>query len=300
MKTDRISLLLPTRGRPFLVKRLFQSIVDCSVDLNRLEVVLCVDDDDTDSQQIKETRLKIVKVIGERTTMGGYNTRCMENSSGDVVILLNDDLQVKTHGWDQKIIDFCRRMPDPIFLAYPDDMEAPDLCTFPILSRTTCEIFVEPYPLQYEHLFIDDHIYDTFIRLKHLGHNRMFYLKDIELDHRHFINGKQRQDVSYQHKNRYKDYITYISLAPLRQAAATRLHAAIEGKPLPTYKPQHRLLPAPAGMREAFKLSASFLTDHGLPMRRRLLWFIRFSKYYAAMKGGLGFLKAKTYTLYGS
>jgi hypothetical protein len=42
-----------------------------------------------------------------------------------------------------------------------------------------------------------------------------------------------------------------------------------------------------------------FLQDHGLPLRRRLILFIGFLKYYAAMKSGMIFLKRKSYEIYG-
>ena len=73
-KNKKISLLLPTRGRPNLVKRLFQSIIDHTNDLNNIELVMCLDDDDPQSHGIDDPRLNIVKLIGARPTMGDYNT----------------------------------------------------------------------------------------------------------------------------------------------------------------------------------------------------------------------------------
>ena len=57
----KISLLLPTRGRPFLLRRLFQSIVNHTADLKNLEIILCLDDDDTEGSSIADQRLNIVK-----------------------------------------------------------------------------------------------------------------------------------------------------------------------------------------------------------------------------------------------
>ena len=299
---EKISLLLPTRGRPNLVKRLFQSIVDHTTDLGNVEIIMYIDEDDYKSHAIKDSRLNLIKIIGHRSTMGDYNTKCLNRSSGDIIILMNDDLTVSSTGWDKIISNFALTIPDGIFLAYPNDKESGHhMCTFPIMSRKTCEILSKPYPKEYDALYIDVHIFDVFTRLKHIGYDRMFYLENVIFDHRHFINGRVRPDAGYSHKNRFKDAMTFISLRHLRQVSAQRLLAAIENKPLPAL-PDHLTLEHPPDnlVRAIMKYFAIFLTDYGLPVSWRLLWFIRFTKYYAAMKSGMNFLKRKSYTLYGS
>jgi hypothetical protein len=186
-------------------------------------------------------------------------------------------------------------------MAYPDDMEPANLSTFPIMPRKTCEVLLRPYPIEYEDTFIDDHLFDIFTRLKRLGHSRLFFLDEIKLDHRHFINGKVRPDASYSHKNRYKDGLAFLSLRHMRQVSARRLYAAIKGWPLPELSDDVVMVDPPENLGQAFiKYFSICLKDFGLPFGRRIRWFIRFTKYYAAMKSGLRFLMTKTYTLYGS
>lgn len=261
-----------------------------------------LDEDDSESHGIENSRLNIIKNIGPRSTMGAYNTTCLGCSSGEIIILMNDDLVIRTKNWDQIISDFTRTIPDGIFLAYPNDKESGcHMCTFPIMSRKTCEILSNPYPKEYDALYIDVHIFDVFTRLKHIGYDRMFYLGNVIFDHRHFINGRVRPDAGYSHKNRFKDAMTFISLRHLRQISAQRLLAVIEDKPLPAL-PDHLISEDPPDnlVHAIMKYFAIFLTDYGLPVSWRLLWFIRFTKYYAAMKSGMNFLKRKSYTLYGS
>ena len=301
-KDIEISLLLPTRGRPLLVKRLFQSIIDQTNNLNKLEIIMYLDEDDSESHGIQDSRLNIVKIIGPRLTMGGYNTKCLERSSGKFIMLMNDDLVICTPQWDQMISDFAHSISDDHFLAFPNDCEAGrHMCTFPIMPRKTCEILLKPYPKEYRSLYIDTHIFDIFTRLKYLGQNRIFFLDNIVFDHRHFINGKIRPDANYSHKNRFQDAMTFISLRHLRQASAYRLLAAIKNEFLPELPEQSILEDPPDNLAHAFmRYFSIYLKDYGLPLYWRLLWFIRFTKYYAAMKGGMGFLKRKSYTLYGS
>ena len=297
----KISLLLPTRGRPNLLKRLLRSIIDNTLDLKRIEVILCLDDDDTESHAIDDPRLNIVKLIGHKSTMGDYNTKCLNHATGDIILLMNDDLVICTKEWDQIILDFSLTIPDGIFMAYPNDKEAGKLMsTFPIMSRKTCETLSNPYPKEYDDLFIDIHIFDIFIRLKHIGENRMFYLDKLVFDHRHFVNREVRQDASYAHKNRTKDAMTFISLRHSRQVSAQRLYAAICNMKPPAFR--NHLIPEepPESLVRAFKKYFSvFLLDYGLPLTWRLNYFIRFIKYHAAMKSGLRFLARKSYTLYG-
>lgn len=298
---NKISLLLPTRGRPQLLRRLFQSILDNTQDLNNVEIIMCLDDDDPQSHKIDEPRLNIVKLIGTKSTMGDYNTRCLNHSTGDIIILLNDDLTIDTLGWDRIISDFVLTIPDEIFMAYPNDTESRgNMCTFPIMTRKTCEILSNPYPKDYEALFIDQHIFDIFIRLRHLGKNRMFYLDNVIFEHKHFINGAVRSDVGYAHKKRFSDSMAFISLRHSRQVSAQRLLSAIDGHPLPEQPSQSALEKPPSNLFQAFLIYFSvFLQDYGLPLKRRLILFIGFLKYYAAMKSGMNFLKRKSYEIYG-
>ncbi|EFK08325.1 conserved hypothetical protein [delta proteobacterium NaphS2] len=284
-----------------MIRRLVDSIVENSEIISDIELVMVIDEDDEESLNFLDARLDIVKCVGPPASMGTLNTRGWQQATGNIILLMNDDLVIKTPGWDQQIRELDGRFEDKIYMAYPDDMEKADLSTFPIMNRKTCDILTDPYPSEYDALFIDDHIFDIFIRLRKLGHDRLFYLDGVKFDHRHFIDGKARPDATYKHKNRYLDYIVYISFHNIRQASASKLDAAIKGRAMPDFPGRKEILPPPRNFYEAiFKYATIFLFDRGLTWRRRLLWFLRFAKYYAAMKGGVAFLKRKTYTLYGS
>lgn len=299
----KISLLLPTRGRPNLLKRLFQSIIDNSYALNNIEIILYLDKDDQQSHEIDAPRLNIIKLIGDQSTMGGYNTKCLNHSSGNIIILMNDDLTIETPGWDTIIADFAFTFPDGIFMAYPNDTETHgSMCTFPIMSRKTCKILARPYPGEYQALYIDQHLFDIFIRLRQLGENRMYFLSDIIFRHNHFVSGGVRPDASYSHKKRFPDAMAFISLRHLRQLSAQRLLCSIKGYPqmdLPKHPAFMEKPPATLG-RAVFRYFCVFFRDYGLPLSRRFILFTSFLKYYAAMESGFIFLKRKSYELYGN
>jgi hypothetical protein len=63
-----ISIILPTRHRVNSVNRLFDSIESTVSKIDKLEVILYIDDDDFKSQAIERSVLNLVKLIGRRTT----------------------------------------------------------------------------------------------------------------------------------------------------------------------------------------------------------------------------------------
>ena len=159
----RISLLFPTRGRPYLLRRLFDSLaVTCTDRLDDLEVILYLDDDDKTAQEISDDRFSLIKIIGPRLSMGAYNTICLGRASGDFIMLMNDDVIVRTFAWDRKVAELGRRNSDGIFLAYPNDLHiGKRMCTFPILNEKSLRAFVAAVPRG---------VQNSFYRLAHFGH----------------------------------------------------------------------------------------------------------------------------------
>lgn len=181
------SFLLPTRKRPQLVERFFRSVVETAAHPEAVEVVLAVDEDDPESQAITHDSLRVEKVVMPvGSTMGNLNRACFEASSGRYVILINDDVIVRTKDWDVTIASHFSRCEDDIALIHVNDLLFREqLCTFPILSRKAC-LEIGVCPAEYKRYAIDDHIYDTYNLLAHLGHPRITYLPDVVFEHENF------------------------------------------------------------------------------------------------------------------
>src|SRR5580658_10190802 len=94
------SLILPTRERPALVQRLFQNLLEMTSDPKSLEIVLYVDDDDGESGQIDHPTLRLVKLVGPRKSMGEMTQACYRASHGRILVLINDDMIIRTRNWD--------------------------------------------------------------------------------------------------------------------------------------------------------------------------------------------------------
>jgi len=230
MNNQLISLLLPTRGRPKLVERFFQSILYTTFNLKLIEVILYIDDDDFESHNIEFSDIQLRKIIGPRGSMGFYNTTCLKEALGQIIILVNDDMIIQTNSWDEIIRSLDKKYYDGIYLAYGNDMfKSGKLCTFPIISRTTCEILVNPYPKKYKGAFIDYHLFDIFKRLEKNKIFRIIYLKDVIFEHLHYRSGKALMDNTYSNRNRFGDDNTFIALTQGRINIAKKIVLQIHG-----------------------------------------------------------------------
>ncbi len=274
-----ISLLLPSRGRPKLVERLFASITATTTNLASIEVILNLDNDDPDSHYLDTKDFQLTKIINNQPSMGAYNFACLSKAQGDIIILINDDLIFKTHGWNEKIIAMDVKFQDKIYLAYANDLFKNAWCSFPILSRRTCEELVNPYPFEYKGAFIDTHLYDVFKRLDMKGHKRICYLEDVVFEHLHYRSGKAPLDDTYKKRGRFDDDAAFVQLSVIRQLSADRLAAIINGEvKLPNIDVDNKVKYNPKGLFDAVtRLTKQFLLNGKLPFRWRFFlwyWFI--------------------------
>lgn len=282
-----ISLLLPTRNRPHFVTRLFDSIAAKTFCPDQVEVILYVDEDDTDSHDLDSTDFRVVRIVGPALTMGGYNSACFEKARGDVLILANDDMVIRTPGWDDRVRAMNAEFKDQIYLGYANDLfKKSRFCTFPIMSRRTCELLVDPYPTAYRRAFIDVHLFDIFKRLQRAGFDRIRYYDDLVFEHLHYRTGKAPYDETYGYarNGRFADDPTFIVLTAMRSAAAKRLISIIRNEPVVVGGDVNCQGEVPAGIPSAVRLfTRRFLLDGELPYRWRLfLWYWFIGRYLAA------------------
>ncbi len=228
MQMRSISLLVPTRDRPVQLMRMLDSAFQNVSRSGVLEVVLYVDDDDEVTQRLDLSKYNVRRLVGPRRSMGILNSACFAASTGDVIVLGNDDVIIQTKGWEQKILDEANSFPDAIFLLYPNDLfKGEKLASFPILSRKTCDEIADPFPGEYRGAFIDLHIMDVFRRLQGAGESRVKFLEDVVFEHLHFRAGKSDNDTTYDQRDRFGDDETFMALCGAREWAARRLLSVI-------------------------------------------------------------------------
>lgn len=284
-----ISLLLPTRGRPALVARLFDSIAEKTRHLSRIEVIVYVDDDDPGSFGITEDRFAVKVTVGPRLTMGGYNSTCLAKASGEIVILINDDMVIRTQGWDDVVRELDSRYPDKVYLGYGNDLyKGRNLCAFPILSRRCCEALLEPFPSAYRGAFIDYHLLDIFKRVQKAGYSRICYLEHLVFEHMHFRSGKGNLDATYTARKRFGDDAEFFRLRDERSRGARKLMRQIDGHTPAASRDNVPFSPPKNVLGAVIAYTRATLPDDELPLRWRMYLYVWFVGRYLASKGYLG------------
>jgi hypothetical protein len=185
MPRPTLSLIVPTRGRPAQLRRLLDSLAATTCRPERVEVVLVTDDDDPESRAVDHPRLAIRRTVGPSgRTMGELNCDGYAASAADYLMLLNDDVIVRTRGWDEIALRCFRRFPDPFVLVHVNDtLIRHHLCVFPLVTRAYCELAGGICPTEYRRYRIDDHIEDPFNLLAAVGVRRSVYLLDVIFEH---------------------------------------------------------------------------------------------------------------------
>jgi len=230
--SNLFSFIIPTRKRISKLQRLFSSIYDTTTNISHLEILLAIDEDDLETQEIEDTRLNLKKIVVPRgQTMGFLNQTCYRESSGKYVMLMNDDVILRTDGWDL-IVRRCFEdyQKDEIVLIHVNDLIFKEtLCTFPFVTRNYCELMGGICPEDYVRYRIDDHVYNIFNMLACMGYKRTIYLPDVIFEHDNYIKSDmgQRNYVPNEEILR-KDKKLFDELLPARKMAAIKLARHIE------------------------------------------------------------------------
>ncbi len=238
-----LSLIVPTRKRVQQLRRFLDSLVATASHLSDLEVVLVVDEDDAESKAFTYHGLPIRLVVGPTgQSMGALNMAGYEASTGRYIMLLNDDVVARTKGWDRKLVECFAGFPDEIVLAHTNDLLfGENLCTFPCVSRTFCEMAGGICPREYVRYRIDDHIGDVFNLLGLLGERRIVYIPDVIFEHFHFVEPQAgHRRYAYDEAIMSGDAPRFLRLGDSRKALAQRLLEHIEIRRARASKEVHR------------------------------------------------------------
>lgn len=281
---EGISILVPTRRRPAIFHRMLSSLFSLADSPGDFEVIVYIDDDDAETLALDVSPWNVVKITGPRQAMGKLNAACYARSRGNIIMLGNDDMVVRTRGWDTRVREEVGRFPDNVYLLYPNDLyKGKKICTFPILSRVTCDSIGDPFPADYRGAFIDIHVMDIFKRLRGYGHQRIVYLDEVVFEHMHYRLGKSEFDATYQERDRFGDDQAFLALNDARGWAVQRLKAIIDGIE-PT--PQERLISSRPTGGWFLQLTWNILRGSSSPFswRIRLFFWMWFRFVYRNLK----------------
>ena len=117
-----ISFCCPSRGRPELAKRLVDTATETQK--GETEFLFYLNDDDEKLDQYKDLLDEKHYTVGpNQSTCYSWNLMS-DKASNDIVMLMGDDVQVLTQGWDQLIADEFDKYEDKILMVVPSDGRA--------------------------------------------------------------------------------------------------------------------------------------------------------------------------------
>jgi hypothetical protein len=228
-KSDtKISLLIPTRGRPDNIIRLLKSLHETS---HVMPNVVCrIDDDDEDSRsalhQLVAAGADVSYQIGNRETMTKYWNDIARATSSDILMFAADDICFRTKGWDSLVRRTFDEHPDKMIFVHGDDGHwGNQFGTHGFLHRKWVDALGYVLPPYFSSDFGDTWINDIANSL-----GRRVFLP-ILTEHMHPLWGKAKLDKTYQERleRGEKDGVRelYVSLAHKRKEDAEKIKAAI-------------------------------------------------------------------------
>lgn len=272
----RISLIVPTRGRPTSLLRFIKSIEDTVSNLSAIEVCLYIDHDDEPTRAIdfSSCHVRVLPFVGPAITMGAMNVKAIECSTGEIIMLCNDDVVIRSGSWDKKVTDLHTVNAGRLYLAYPNDLfKGPALATFPIFPAKLVNELCPWLFVNYKGSFIDLHLQEIFLRMEMLNPKvkRVFYLDDVIFEHMHYRLNKSTFDATYRHRERFADDDEFVVSIKARRKIALMLCDDAKNENNKTQS-----------LREAGTLRSksivsgciSYLFDNSLPVKTRYNTFI--------------------------
>jgi GT2 family glycosyltransferase len=225
------SFIIPTRGRPEALTRLCDSIRAHTRHPDQLEIVFVMDSDDQLSLQFKYDGLNIRKVeVAPGMSMGELNTAGYRVTRGRYLMLLNDDVVLRTPAWDDRVLEIFRAYPDDMVLVHVNEnLFREKLCTFPFLARAFCDLAGGICPSGYLRYRIDDHIHNVFDLLMLLGRRRRIFLSDVIFEHHNFVATDQGHEYVPNPDVHAVDTRLFNALLPERKRLALAALETIEG-----------------------------------------------------------------------
>ena len=114
-----ISFCIPSRGRPDLAKRLVD--IATATQTGKTEFLFYLNEDDTTLEKYKDLLDEKHYTVGpNQSTCYSWNLMARK-AKHDIVMLMGDDVQIQTQGWDNIVVNEFNRYQDKILMVVPSD-----------------------------------------------------------------------------------------------------------------------------------------------------------------------------------
>jgi hypothetical protein len=137
-----ISLMTPTRARPGQLRVMASAARDTAI--KPIEIIVWMDEDDPRlMDNLKVCRdLKILYRIGPRSVIHSARwDKCLPLATGELLFHMNDDVILRTPGWDEMVEAEFEKYPDRLIMAHGDDLgcQGENFGCHPIVHRRWVE-----------------------------------------------------------------------------------------------------------------------------------------------------------------
>lgn len=147
MRTNIVSVIVPSRGRPKQLLTSLESLIRNADRTDLIEIVVGLDSDDIDSKNLPQTlqsqfrevdfRFEIFPRFGYDRLEEYWNFLGLR-SRGDWVLLWNDDALMESRSWDTL---FRKSLSSSVIVIFPDVLNEPLQTLFPVVSRNWIALF---------------------------------------------------------------------------------------------------------------------------------------------------------------
>ncbi len=197
---DKISLLVPTRGRPTQLLSMWNSAREMAANPELLELSLYIDSDD--ELTINAVRqfpgyskpYNVKCTIGRRIFLSEMTNRAAKLATGNIFWCGGDDNLFRTQDWDTKVREGFDVYPDKIALVGGCDGYNTSLFSHPFIHRNWYKIVGQIFEPNYSSDYGDT----TLWEMAKIVDRRLFI--DILIEHFHYSSGKGVRDKTMQEK----------------------------------------------------------------------------------------------------
>lgn len=202
---------MPTRSRPAQALEVLAKYREMASEHVAIEVII----DEDDQTMLNGPVLSRLHNLDCVVTVGKHKNKIEACNGGrvndwDVLLLTSDDMVPRIRGFDQNILNTMEKH-FPIgggLLCYNDGYNKdhvrsnePVTCTLPIMGRHLYEELGYVYFNGYRSIYCDSDL--SFLTT---SMNRMVFVDEIIIEHRHFANSKARFDELYEFNSRHDDH----------------------------------------------------------------------------------------------
>lgn len=224
---NNISLLCPSKGRLFELKRMVKSALNTADDPQAIEIVVCMDDD----IYIWDDRPHNVLLIKpqDKLNVSQLWNLASEIAHGPIYHMANDDIVFRTQGWDTTVIETFKKYPDGIALVFGYDGDPNKEKNFgphPFIHENWIKAVGRYLPPYFSGDFVD-----TWLNDMADGVDRKNQI-DIMIEHLHPAFGKREADKTDKDKwdKHWRDDMPqkYLETIEEREADTEKLRAWIK------------------------------------------------------------------------